>query len=148
MSLYNITRETTVSTYNSVQSSGSSYFSAAPPLYVDLDIIFMANFVETHYPAGLAAISRLVSYFQQNPALTHATAPRLDPAVDKISLELVNLSPADVNHVMGMLGTKYLPSVFYKLRMIPFQSPAMQSRSYPAQGTAVPEAPNSGEAGQ
>jgi hypothetical protein len=32
-----------------------------------------------------------------------------------------------MNHLVGMLGANYLPSVFYKVRMIPFQAGAMHS---------------------
>jgi hypothetical protein len=61
----------------------------------------------------------------------------LDPAFDKLTLEFENLSPVDVNYVMSMLGTRYLPSAFYKLRMIPFASTAMQGRTYPVGGTGM-----------
>jgi hypothetical protein len=45
---------------------------------------------------------------------------------------------------MGMLGTKYLPCVFYKLRMLPFASTAMQARAYPVSGGGISETPQSG----
>ncbi len=138
MSLYNITHETVVSTYVAAQPGvGGGYAVVAPPLYIDLHLIFMANFVEQNYADGLTAISRTISYFQQNPCFTHDTAPQLDPDVDKITLEFTSLDPVEINYVMGMLGTRYLPSVFYKLRLIPFASQAMQARTYPARGAAA-----------
>ena len=36
---------------------------------------------------------------------------------------------------MGLLGTKYLPSVYYKVRLLPFQSDAMSSTTPAAQGS-------------
>lgn len=148
MNIYNITNETTICTYKATQYGENGYYNVSPPLYIDLHLVFMANFSEKQYPTGLAAISRLISYFQQNPWFTHATTPKLDPVVDKINLEFTNLSPVDVNYIMGMLGTKYLPSVFYKLRMIPFTSSAMQSQVYPARGGDISESPSgSGAAG-
>lgn len=92
--------------------------------------MFMANFIEHSYPDGLAALSRLISFFQQTPVLNAQNTPGLSPEIDQLTLDLENLSAVDVNYVMGMLGTRYLPSVFYKLRMIPFASSAMQSRTY------------------
>ncbi|MBY6263642.1 DUF4255 domain-containing protein [Azospirillum sp. 412522] len=142
--LYNMTRENTISTYNSAQKENKNYSIVSPPIYIDLHIIFMSNFSEKHYPTGLTAISRIISYFQQNPYLTHANTPDLDPSVDKISFELSSLSPVDVNYVMGMLGTKYLPSVFYKLRLIPFASGAMSAVAYPAAGGNIAESSSSG----
>ena len=143
MCVYNITREITISTYQPTLSSGRKTDLAAglaiisPPLYIDIHLMFMANFTEKNYSDGLAAISRLISYFQQTPYYDSSNAPMLDPAFDKLTLEFENLSPVDVNYVMSMLGTRYLPSAFYKLRMIPFASTAMQGRTYPVGGTGM-----------
>lgn len=142
MCVYNITRETTISTYTATTSNnkGKSIDSLAvvsPPLYVDIHLMFMANFTEKNYSDGLAALSRLIGYFQQTPFYDQANAPALASGLDKLTLEFENLSPVDVNYVMSMLGTRYLPSAFYKLRMIPFVSSAMQERAYPVGGTGV-----------
>lgn len=143
MCVYNITREITISTYQPTLSSGRKTDPAAglaiisPPLYIDIHLMFMANFTEKNYSDGLAAISRLISYFQQTPYYDSSNAPMLDPAFDKLTLEFENLSPVDVNYVMSMLGTRYLPSAFYKLRMIPFASTAMQGRTYAVGGTGM-----------
>lgn len=143
MCVYNITREVTISTYSPTLSSGRKSDPAAglavvsPPLYIDIHLMFMANFTEKNYSDGLAAISRLISYFQQTPYYDSSNAPMLVPAFDKLTLEFENLSPVDVNYVMSMLGTRYLPSAFYKLRMIPFASTAMQGRAYAVGGTGM-----------
>jgi len=137
MSVYNITRETTISTYQTTFASGQSQGPVgslavvSPPLYIDVHVMFMANFTEKNYSDGLAAISRLIGYFQQTPYFNQDNAPGLAPIIDRLTLEFENLSPVDVNYVMGMLGTRYFPSAFYKMRMLPFVSAAMQSRSYP-----------------
>lgn len=145
MCVYNITRETTISTYQSTLSGGRKSDPAAglaivgPPLFVDIHLMFMANFTEKNYSDGLAALSRLIGYFQQTPFFDPANAPTLDPTFDKLTLEFENLSPVDVNYVMSMLGTRYLPSAFYKLRMIPFASTAMQGRAYAVGGSGMVE---------
>lgn len=143
MCIYNITRETTISTYTSTISTNSrgkspdSLAVVSPPLYVDVHLMFMANFTEKNYSDGLASLSRLIGYFQQTPFYDQTNAPSLAPGLDKLTLEFENLSPVDVNYVMSMLGTRYLPSAFYKLRMIPFVSTAMQERAYPVGGAGV-----------
>lgn len=145
MCVYNITRETTISTYQPTLSSGRGTDPAAalaivcPPLFINIHLMFMANFTEKNYGDGLAALSRLIAYFQQTPYYDAANAPMLAPAFDKLTLEFENLSPVDVNYVMSMLGTRYLPSAFYKLRMIPFASTAMQGRAYAVGGTGMAE---------
>jgi len=141
MCVYNITRETTVSTYkptySSAASGGDSLAVVAPPLYIDVHLMFMANFTERKYSDGLAALSRLIGFFQQVPFFAPANAPALAPGIDKLTLEFENLSPVDVNYIMSMLGTRYLPSAFYKLRMIPFAATAMQSRAFPVSAAAA-----------
>ena len=133
MCVYNITRETTISTYKGTyaQNGADSLAVVAPPLFIDLHLMFMANFTERKYSDGLAALSRLIGYFQQVPIFDPATAPGLAPGLDKLTLEFENLSPVDVNYIMSMLGTRYLPSAFYKMRMIPFTATAMQARAFP-----------------
>jgi hypothetical protein len=153
MSVYNITRETTISTYQttmaSAQSQGavSSLTVVAPPLYIDVHVMFMANFTENNYSDGLAALSRVITYFQQMMYFDQHNAPGLAPVIDKLTFEYENLSPVDVNYVMGMLGTRYLPSAFYKMRMLPFVSAAMQSRSYPVSSPGLAGTGNSAPAG-
>ncbi len=143
MCVYNVTREVSISTYQTTVSSGQGTSSpgalsvVAPPLYIDIHLMFMANFSEKTYSDGLAALSRLIAYFQQTPYFNHDNAPGIGPDIDKLTLEFENLSPVDVNYVMGMLGTRYFPSAFYKLRMIPFVASAMQSRAYAVAAPAL-----------
>ena len=140
MIVYNISRETVISTYQPAMSAGQQKGAGNamavinPPLYLDVHLMFMANFSEMKYADGLAALSRLISYFQQTPYFNQQNAPGLTPDIDNLTLEFENLGPIDVNYVMSMLGTRYLPSAFYKLRMIPFVSPAMLARTYAVTG--------------
>lgn len=140
MIVYNISRETVISTYQPTMSStqqkgaGTALAVINPPLYLDVHLMFMANFSDKKYADGLAALSRLIGYFQQTPYFNQQNAPGLTPDIDNLTLEFENLGPIDVNYVMSMLGTRYLPSAFYKLRMIPFVSPAMQARAYAVTG--------------
>jgi hypothetical protein len=144
MTVYNITRENMVSTFTPARPGGDAYAIVSPPIYINLHLMFMANFSEKNYSEGLAAISILISFFQQRPYFTPANTPDLHPGVHKLTLEMENLTPVDVNYVMGILGTKYLPSAFYKLRLLPFDSNAMWARTYGAMGLGISESPQSG----
>lgn len=138
LSLVNIQHETIVSTYNrTIPAADGAYTVVSPPIYINLYVMFMANFLDRNYTAGLDAISQTISYFQQNPYLTHATNPNLSTDVDKIVMELANLDMMQVNYVMGMLGSKYLPAVFYKLRMLPFNSQALMGVAGAVSGPSV-----------
>jgi len=143
MSVYNITRETFASSYRpsmplALGASPSQGLPVhSPPLYLNMHVMFMANFTERNYPDGLAVLSRLISFFQQTPVFTAQNAPQLSPKLEKLCLDFENLSPVEVNYVMSMLGTRYLPSAFYNVRMIAFDSSAMLSRSYAVASSAT-----------
>ena len=139
MMLANIQHETIVSTYNpTVPAGGNRYSVVAPPLYIDLFVLFFANFYGKHYPDGLGVISRTISFFQQNPWFTHQNLPGLDPVIDKLTFEITNLDLVDLSYLMGMIGAKYLPTVYYKVRMIPFRGEAIQGEVPAVQGYQSP----------
>ena len=126
MFLANIQHETTISTYNrTVPLSNDSYAVVAKPIYINLYVLLFANFESPIYEQGLGVISRTISFFQQNPSFNHTTMPELSSGIDKLTFELTNLDLTELNYLMGLLGTKYLPSVFYKVRMLPFDSDAL-----------------------
>lgn len=139
MFLANIQHETIISTYNrAVPIEDNRYAVVAPPLYIDLYVLFLANFYDRNYTEGLGAISRTIGFFQQNPAFNHQNMPSLPEDINKLTFELTNLDPTELNYVIGLTGTKYLPSAYYKVRMIPFQSGAMQAETPAVQGVETP----------
>lgn len=135
MAVSGITREVAKSGFPAPSvadaARGGAMAAVAPSLFLDVHLIFMANFGEDGYGDGLAALSRLIAFFQQTPVFTRSNVPDLDPAIDRLTLDFEDLDPVDLNYVMGMMGTRYLPSVFYKLRMLSFTSSAVRERVYP-----------------
>lgn len=129
MFLSGIEHETIISTYSGPVTTGAGGFSSvAPTLYVNLMILFTANFDGKLYQDGLRQISRTISFFQQNYVFNHANMPDLDPSVDKLAFEFANLDMTQLNYLMCLTGTKYLPSVLYKVRTIPFRSSVVTSQ--------------------
>ena len=91
-----------------------------PPLYINLWLLFYANFEGHSYGESLEMISRTIAFFQRNPVFTRENAPDLDPAIGKLTIELENLDAPSLNNMLTSMGAKYLPAVCYKLRMIPY----------------------------
>ena len=142
MFLANIQYETSISTYNRNKPVGNEkYAIVPPPLYINLYVLFMANFFNRNYAEGLALISRVISFFQQYPVFNHQNLPSLDPSIDKLTFEMVNLDEVGLNYLLGLVGSKYLPTAYYKLRLIPFQTDAMQAEVPAAQGLRAPGSP-------
>ncbi|MDX1998909.1 MAG: DUF4255 domain-containing protein [Thermoanaerobaculia bacterium] len=139
MVLANLKRENLISTYQpAVPIAGDRFAVVPPPLYIDLYLLFWANFTEKNYPEGLELIAYTITFFQQNPVFTHETLPGLDPSIDKLTFEFTNLDLTELNYLLGLFGAKYLPSVYYKVRLIPFVSDAIQRETSAVQGVHAP----------
>jgi hypothetical protein len=147
MFLANIQHETIISTFNKNRPiSNDSYVVVAPPIYINLYLLLYANFSDGHYRDGLAMISDTIAFFQQNSYFTQSSLPGLDPVINKLAVEMVNLDLHEVNYLLGMMGAKCLPSVYYKLRLIPYDSDDMQAQTGGVQGvqtTGNPQAEKS-----
>jgi hypothetical protein len=140
--LANIQHDTTVATWNVTAPAGPNRYSVVQPaLYINLFVLFFANFSGTNYPQGLGMISRTIQFFQENPCFDHQNMPDLPPPIDKLAFEFTNLDSVGLNYLMGLAGVKYLPSVYYKVRMLPFRTDAIQEQVPAAQGHQVPDAP-------
>lgn len=116
MSVYGLSQETYLSQQAPV-TPGADRMSGAP-LYLDVHLMLLANFSSTAYADGLTALSHVIAFFHQTPVFTPQNAPGLAAQIDRITLDFETLSPADVSGVMSMMGAPYLPSAFYKLRML------------------------------
>ncbi len=135
MTLAGIEHDTTVATWSRTVPAGSNQYGVVTPaVNVNLLVFFYANFYSNNYETGLRMISGTISFFQQNPWFTHASLVGLDPAIDKLAMELNNLDTTATNYLVGMLGAKYLPAVLYKLRLIPFRADTVSSFVPAAQG--------------
>lgn len=135
MCLAGIEHDTTVATWNRTTPAGSNQYGVVtPPININLLVFFYANFYDKNYVEGLSLIAGVVSFFQQNPWFTHASLLGLDTSIDKVAMEMTNMDPTQTNYLVGMLGAKYLPSVLYKLRMIPFRADTVSGFVPAAQG--------------
>lgn len=92
--------------------------SQAQPVHLNLLVMFAANFGGSNYPEALKFLSSTVSFFQSRPVFNHQNAPDLDSRIDKLTLEIENLSLSDLSNLWGILSGKYMPSVLYRMRLV------------------------------
>jgi hypothetical protein len=92
---------------------------AEPEVRLNLMVLFVAR--HHVYEAGLAALSQLLAYFQANPVFTAATAPALDPRIERLTVELHTMAMSEQNDLWGALRLAYHPSLLFKIRMLVFQ---------------------------
>jgi hypothetical protein len=100
-----------------------------PPVHLNLLVMFAANFSGTKYPEALKLISHTAAFFQANPVFDQQNTPGLDPGIDRLTLEIENLNLADLGNLWGVLGSRYLPSILYRMRMIVIDSARLEAQA-------------------
>lgn len=97
------------------------------PVEIDIFLLFAAH--NKDYPTALRDLSSILSFFQGNPIFDVQKYPSLNDGakepvtkpwqlIERLSFRLYNLSFEQQNNLWSMLGTKYIPSVTYKLNML------------------------------
>ena len=98
--------------------SGERLARSAPPVHLNLLIMFAANYGGTTYPEALKLISSTIACFQATPVLDAQNSPGLDPRLDKLMLSLEPLGLQEMATLWGVLGGRYVPSVLYRVRLL------------------------------
>lgn len=119
VSLVNIQKDTVPFQQQKLAAAGQnrSVVSNAP-VFFNLYLMFASYFSGNNYQEGLKFISSTISYFQGQPVFDHTNSPQLSPDIDKLVMDIENLSIDDLSGLWGVLSGKYLPSILYKVRMV------------------------------
>lgn len=120
--LTNIEKDATSSRQITMRATDQQIIASSPPLYLNLYVMMVANFSGNNYPEALKFMSSTISFFQRYPLFNHQTTPDLDKRIEKLILDIENLTIQDISNVWSALGGKYLPSILYKVRMITFDA--------------------------
>ncbi|CAM3704593.1 hypothetical protein VA7868_01499 [Vibrio aerogenes CECT 7868] len=88
------------------------------PLYLTLSVVIAANFSGAGYTDGLKILSHLFAFFHRNPVLNHQNAPDLPAHIEQIAMEMESIPGNELSHMWSMLGSKYLPSAVYRVRLV------------------------------
>ena len=134
LSLVNIERETVASAIGITARSDNSYARYQPPLHLNLYVLVSASF-NSNYGQALQFLSTALGFFQAKPGFDANSGADFPPELDRLNVELVSLSIQELNNLWAILGTKYLPSALYKVRMLTLQENWM-SGAVPAVGDA------------
>lgn len=88
------------------------------PVLLNLYLMFSANYETKRYQEALKMLSTVMGIFQANSVFPKTSFSNVHPAVDRVSLEIVNLPLNEQMGVWNSLGAKCVPSVMYKLRLV------------------------------
>ncbi|HEX8242778.1 MAG TPA: DUF4255 domain-containing protein [Longimicrobium sp.] len=90
-----------------------------PELKVNLLVMVSAFF--SNYAEALKHLSCALTWSQAHPAFNPTRSPALDPRIEKLTLELQTLAFEQLNQVWAFVGSKQLPSIFLRVRMVVLQ---------------------------
>lgn len=112
-----------------------------PNIKLNLYVLFCAHYVNddagTMYPEGLKQLSHVISFFQGKYVFTPDNSPAMDPAVQKLVVELYSYTFEQQYNFWAILGTKYLPSVLYKVRMLTYQEKRVLNATQPVESLTI-----------
>ena len=97
------------------------------PLEIDLHVLFVAH--NKSYTTALRDLSDVLGFFQSNPVFDSTRYPALnatvaDPdqkpwqLVTRLLFALLSLTFEQQNNLWAILGSKYMPSVVYRVKML------------------------------
>lgn len=100
-----------------------------PDIKLNLVIVFAARL--RNYADSLRYLSYVITFFQANPSFQPDEYPGLDARIEKLAVEMLPYGPEQLNQLWAYIGTKYLPSVVYRVRMIVLQDEQPQGIAAP-----------------
>ncbi|GGY13786.1 DUF4255 domain-containing protein [Paludibacterium paludis] len=88
------------------------------PMFLNLLVMCAATFSGRGYTEALRYLSDAIAFFQSRPVFDHHNSPDLDPRLERLVLNIENLSGSDMHSLWSLHGGRYLPSVLYRVRLI------------------------------
>ncbi|WP_454055860.1 DUF4255 domain-containing protein [Cupriavidus sp. Marseille-Q8015] len=113
-----VERDTAAHRVSSNGAVQTSTVRGAEPLFLNLLVMCAATFSGQAYPEALRLLSEAITFFQGSPVFDHQNAPGLDGRIDRLVVNIENLSRSDLHSLWGVHGNHYLPSVLYRVRLI------------------------------
>jgi hypothetical protein len=135
VSLINIEEERVFKDQQSeFRNINGDYEKYNPEIKLNLYMLICSHWVSTQtdplaYEDGLKQLSRIVSFFQGKNVFTPDNSPSMDPALQKLVVDLYSYSFEQQYNFWSILGAKYLPSALYKVRLLAYQEKRVQNQN-------------------
>lgn len=145
MTVASIQNDSSVGAYKTPrQGRGEGFPVASAPLFLDVYVMFVSSFTGANYAAGLGLLSRIISFFQENPVFDGSSSPEIGDQMERLAIDYVALDFAQSSHLATLMGLKGQPFVVYRLRRLPFDGPAISGIVPAVRETPPPEMKHSG----
>ncbi len=128
LSVVNVEEDRVVRNVQHFRKEGAGVIFKNPPVYINLSLLFASTHVD--YPSALLSLQTVILFFQKNAFFSVEDSPALvdynglhDLQIEKMTFEIINLSLEQVAQLWGALGGHHMPSILYKMRMLPLDNP-------------------------
>ena len=122
VSLVNLQEEAALkNTEHFVRQNGKVHYKE-PPVHLNLYVLLAFEF--DSYETSLLRLSQTIELFQNKRHFSGANERPGNPfpaALDKLVFDFHNVDFEQLNHLWGVLGGAYFPSVLYKVRLVQVQ---------------------------
>lgn len=133
--LTGIEEERNVAGGNQAQPRGGMIVRPTERAFVNLHIMFAAT--QPRYDAALAAIGAIVGYLKAKPVFDARNTPRFPAGLGQLTLTMEKLDYGELSNLWGYLGTSYVPSVNYTVRMVVLGTPGVGELVPPIEAVEV-----------
>lgn len=116
ISLVNIEEDRLMKSPDNYRKADERIIYKNPKVYLNLYLLIAAK--QADYAEALKVLSYIIQFFQHKFVFDTANSPLLDPKIERLVLDLHSLNFEQMNHLWGILGGKYMPSVLYKMRVV------------------------------
>lgn len=113
---------------NIFEKTEDGWSKTNPPVYLNLYVLFSANFGANNYEEALRYITGVIGFFQSNNLFLPENHPGLENPADRLSAEIVSMDATALNNLWNTLGCKAMPCVMYRLRTISVQENMVTSK--------------------
>ncbi|MCO4294448.1 DUF4255 domain-containing protein [Solitalea sp. MAHUQ-68] len=93
-----------------------------PAIHLNLTLLFTSVKPTTAYGKSLENLQHVMEFFQRKFVFDHSNTPSLHANIEKLILEMITLNLQQLHEIWSVLGSKYYPSVMYRVRMITIDS--------------------------
>jgi hypothetical protein len=123
LTLVNQEEEKTLKNGAFYTQQGDTITKKNPTLHLNLYLLISCT--DSSYEKAVAKVSRVIAFFQRKYVFTPAGASPgvlFPDGIEKLIVDLFSMNFEQINHLWGVLGGKYQPSVLYKVRMVAIQN--------------------------
>lgn len=124
IALINVVQEATLRNSSHVTRNASGLTAyQEPPVYLNCHLMFAFDF--SAYQTNMIRLSETIELFQSKRFFDSGNERATNPFpanLDRLVFDMCSLEFEQLNHIWGILGGTYMPSVLFKVRLVKVQA--------------------------